>query len=104
MVKNPQRKKKRLKKSQKVLNHQFQKDLLKKKKQKDYIQETEGKIREGGLRKNLKVDKDYKFTKTALAKLLKNEVGKKFTFQDKSFMMTEKLRKQIQLGLNMIKN
>ena len=67
-------------------------------------EETEGKIKEGGLRKNLKVDKDYKFTKTALAKLLKNEVGKKFTFQDKSFMMTEKLRKQIQLGLNMIKN
>lgn len=65
--------------------------------------ETEGKIKEGGLRKALKVDKDYKFTKTALSPLLKHDIGDKFKFQNKQFIMTDKLKKQIRLALNMMK-
>jgi len=45
--------------------------------------ETEGKIKEGGLRKSLKIDDDnYKLSKPILNKLLKNEIGKTFTFRD----------------------
>ena len=62
---------------------------------------TKGKIKEGGLRKALKVDKSYKFRKPALNKLLKHQVGDKFEFEGNSFRMTEKLRKQVQLALNM---
>ena len=64
---------------------------------------TDGKIKEGGLRRALKVDKDYKFKKGVLQKLLKHEEGKKFDFEGHSFTMTEKLRKQIQLAVNMLK-
>lgn len=65
--------------------------------------ETEGKIKEGGLRRSLKVDKDYKFTKSALQPLLKHDVGDKFKFQDKSITMTDKIKKQIRLAINMMK-
>ena len=75
-----------------------------KKEESEGLYEETQNIKEGGLRKSLKVDKDYKFTKSVVAKLLKNEVGKKFEFQNKSFMMNEKLRKQLQLALNMLKN
>tara|TARA_Y100000114_G_C11745696_1_gene321429 strand:+ start:133 stop:603 length:471 start_codon:yes stop_codon:yes gene_type:complete len=61
-------------------------------------------VKEGGLRAALKVGKDYKFTIGALTPLLKIDVGKKFTFQGKEFTMTEKLKKQIQLALNMLRN
>ena len=64
--------------------------------------ETEGKIKEGGLRKSLKVDKDYKFAKSDLTPLLKHEVSKKFMFQGKSFIMTDKLKRQIRLAVNML--
>ena len=64
--------------------------------------ETENKIKEGGLRKSLKVDKDYKFTKSDLTPLLKHEEGKKFMFQGKSFTMTDKLKRQIRLAVNMM--
>ena len=67
------------------------------------FEEVEGKIKEGGLRKALKVDKDYKFKKPVLNKLLKHEEGHTFEFEGNSFKMTEKLRKQIQLALNMMK-
>ena len=65
--------------------------------------ETENKIKEGGLRKALRVDKDYKFSKSDLSPLLKHEEGKSFMFQGKRFKMTEKLKKQITLALNMMK-
>ena len=64
---------------------------------------TDGKIKEGGLRRALKVDKDYKFKKGVLQKLLKHEEGKKFDFEGHTITMTEKLRKQIQLAINMLK-
>tara|TARA_R110002012_G_scaffold307854_2_gene513624 strand:+ start:154 stop:471 length:318 start_codon:yes stop_codon:yes gene_type:complete len=65
--------------------------------------ETEGKIKEGGLRTALRVDKDYKFSKSALAPLLKHDVGDKFKFQNKNFTMTDRLKKQIRLAMNMLK-
>ncbi len=65
--------------------------------------ETAGKIKDGGLRKALKVDKDYKFSKSDLAPLLKNDVGDKFRFQNKNFTMTERMKKMIRLALNMMK-
>jgi len=66
--------------------------------------ETENKIKEGGLRKSLKIDDDnYKLSKPILNKLLKNETGKEFNFRDKKIKMTEKLRKQLQLALNFLK-
>lgn len=60
-------------------------------------------VKEGGLRKSLKVGKDYKFTRPDLNKLKKHEVGSTFEFQDKKHKMTEKMSKQIQLALNMMK-
>lgn len=58
-------------------------------------------IKDGGLRKALKVDKDYKFSKSDLAPLLKNDVGDKFRFQNKNFTMTERMKKMIRLAINM---
>jgi hypothetical protein len=67
------------------------------------FEETKGTIKEGGLRKALKVGADYKFTRPKLMKLLKVEEGKSFEFEGKTHKMTEKLRKQIQLAVNMMK-
>ena len=60
-------------------------------------------IKKGGLRNSLKVDKDYKFTKSKLRPLLKHEDGKPFDFEGKKIKMTEKIRKQVQLAINLIK-
>lgn len=74
-----------------------------KEKEEPLFDEVKGKIKSDGLRKALKVDKEYKFKKPALNKLLKHEEGAKFTFEGNEFKMTEKLRKQVQLALNMMK-
>ena len=74
-----------------------------KKEEEGVFTETENKIKEGGLRKALKVDKDYKFSRSDLAPLLKHEEGKSFMFQSKRFKMTDKLKKQITLAINMMK-
>ena len=63
---------------------------------------TEGAIKQGSLRKELKVEKDYKFTKSDLAPLIKHESGKSFNFQGKKFKMTDNLKKKITLALNML--
>ena len=60
-------------------------------------------IKKGGLRNSLKVDKDYKFTKSKLRPLLKHEEGKTFDFEGKTIKMTEKIRKQVQLSLSRLK-
>ena len=73
-----------------------------KKEEEGVFSETEGNIKQGGLRTALKVDKDYKFTKSDLATLLKHESGKSFMFQGKRFKMTDKLKRQLTLALNMI--
>jgi hypothetical protein len=64
---------------------------------------TEGKIKEGGLRKSLKVGDDYKFTIPVLNKLKKHEVGKTFEFEGGKHKMTERMSKQVQLAINMLK-
>ena len=61
------------------------------------------KIKEGGLRASLKVDKDYKFTKSKLTPLVKKEVGSTFKFEGRNIKMTEKIKKQIRLAINMMK-
>ncbi len=67
-------------------------------------EKTEDTIKEGGLRKSLKLPKDEKFTVNELSPLLKKEVGEKFKFKGNTFTMTERMKKQIQLAINMIKN
>lgn len=74
-----------------------------KRKHKRLFDEVKNNIRRGGLRKSLKVSKDFKFTKSKIASLLKHKVGKTFQFQKKHFTMTKKLKKQLQLALNMMK-
>jgi len=64
---------------------------------------VDGKIKEGGLHRSLKVDKDYTFKRSQLLRLLKMEVGESFKFEGKSIKMTERLKKQLQLGVNMMK-
>jgi len=61
------------------------------------------KIKEGGLRSSLKVDKDYKFSKSKLAPLVKKEVGTTFKFEGRNIKMTEKIKKQVRLAINMMK-
>ncbi len=67
------------------------------------FEETENKIKEGGLRTALRVDKDYKFSKADLSPLLKHDVGDKFKFQNKNFTMTDRMKKMIRLAINMMK-
>ena len=73
-----------------------------KKEEEGVFTETANKVKEGGLRTALRVDKDYKFSKSDLAPLIKHESGKSFMFQGKKFKMTDKLRKQITLALNLL--
>ena len=61
-------------------------------------------VKDGGLRRSLKVGASHKFTVSQLQPLLKLDIGKKFTFMGKEFVMDEKLKKQIQLAVNMMKN
>ena len=74
-----------------------------KKEEEGVFTEIENKINDGSLRKALKVDKDYKFSKSELAPLLKHESGKSFNFQGKKFKMTDSLKKKITLAINMLK-
>lgn len=72
-------------------------------KSKGVFTETEGEIKEGGLRKMLKVKDDYKFKLPELKKLDKIETGKQFSFDDKVFKMTKLMKKRITLAINMLK-
>jgi len=62
-----------------------------------------GKIKEGGLRRSLKVDKDFKFSKSNLSPLLKHADGDKFKFENKQITMTDRIKKQVQLAINFLK-
>tara|TARA_R100000655_G_scaffold92313_1_gene133381 strand:+ start:896 stop:1324 length:429 start_codon:yes stop_codon:yes gene_type:complete len=68
------------------------------------LYEETAKIKQGGLRSSLKVPTTYKFTVRALTPLLKVDIGKKFSFLEKEFTMTERMKKQIQLAITMLKN
>jgi len=65
-------------------------------------QETKGIVREGGLRIALKVPESHKLTLAQLRPLLRVKDGGRFPFMGKELTMTDKLRKQIQLGINMM--
>ena len=70
---------------------------------KGVFQETQGIVKEGGLRIALKVPERQKLTLAQLRPLLRVKDGGRFQFMGKEFTMTDKLRKQIQLGINMMK-
>ena len=59
-------------------------------------------FKEGTLRKQLKMKKDEKFTKAELRKLKKVEVGKKFKFHQRGFVMSKLLKQRISLGLTLM--
>lgn len=61
------------------------------------------KFSKGGLHKSLKTPDDYKFKKSELRKLNKVEIGDMFDFQKKKMKMTSRIKKQITLGLNLMK-
>jgi len=60
-------------------------------------------FKKGGLKKSLKVGDDYTFKRSELNKLKKVENGESFMFHKKKMKMTPKLKKQIVLGLNLMK-
>ena len=57
----------------------------------------------GALHRQLKVPDDYKFTKSELERLEKINNGKQFDYKGRSFKMTDKLKKRITFGLNLMK-
>ena len=59
-------------------------------------------FKEGTLRKQLKMKKDEKFTKAEIRKLKKVEVGKKFKFHQRGFVMSKLLKQRISLGLTLM--
>ncbi len=61
------------------------------------------KFNQGGLHKSLKAPEGYKFKKSELRKLNKVEVGDMFTFQGQEMKMTSRIKKQLTLGLNLMK-
>lgn len=65
--------------------------------------EIDGKIKKGGLKRQLRVKQDYRFTKTDINKLARIAEGKSFEFQGKQFTMTKLLKKRVLLAKNMMK-
>ena len=60
------------------------------------------KFKEGGLRNQLKVKKDYKFTITKLRQLSRIPEGQSFTFEGKSFKMTKLMKQRINFGITLM--
>jgi hypothetical protein len=60
-------------------------------------------FKKGGLHRSLKVPDDYTFKRGELNKLKKVEVGDDFKFKGKTIKMTGRVKKQITLGLNLMK-
>ena len=60
------------------------------------------KFKEGGLRNQLKVPKDYKFKKTDLNRLDKVKTGEKFNFLGKEFKKTPLMAKRISFALTLM--
>jgi hypothetical protein len=61
------------------------------------------KFRRGGLHRSLKVPMEYTFKTAELRKLNKVETGKDFSFQGKKIKMTPLIKKQLTLGINLMK-
>ena len=66
------------------------------------FEETEGKIKEGGLRKFLSLKKDEKVTLPELRRMVKVEPGGSIAFRGKKLVQTDKSLKQARLALNMM--
>jgi hypothetical protein len=62
------------------------------------------KFKEGGLRQQLKVPKDYKFKKSDLNKLNKIKTGEEFEFLGKQFKKTPLMAKRITFALTLMKS
>jgi len=60
-------------------------------------------IKEGALRQQLKVPKDYKFKRSELLKLGKIPTGESFDFLGKKFKMSKLLKDRVVLGANLMK-
>lgn len=60
------------------------------------------KFKEGGLRNQLKVPKDYKFKITELRRLAKINTGEKFSFLGKDFKMTKLMKQRINFGITLM--
>ena len=61
------------------------------------------KFRRGGLHRSLKVPMEYSFKRAELEKLNKIDTGKDFSFQGKKIKMTPLVKKQLTLGINLMK-
>lgn len=60
------------------------------------------KFKEGGLRQQLKVPKDYKFKISELKKLQKVKTGEKFDFLGKEFKKTPLMAKRINFAITLM--
>jgi hypothetical protein len=68
--------------------------------------ELDGKkvtFNKGGLHKSLKVEPDYTFKRGELNRANKVSVGDNFKFKGSDIKMTGKIKKQLTLGLNLMK-
>ena len=84
----------------------FESDKGNKKGNKKETVELDGKkvtFNKGGLHKSLKVGEDYTFKRGELNKLKKVEVGDSFKFKGNDIKMSSKIKKQLTLGLNLMK-
>jgi len=59
----------------------------------ELVNETKDKMRRADLYRALKVPKEHRFSKAALHRLLKHDVGSKFVFEGNSIVMTAKLQR-----------
>ncbi len=59
-------------------------------------------FKKGGLHRSLKVPSSYTFKKSELRALKRYKVGDSFVFHDKTIKMTEKIKRQIDLGLTLM--
>ena len=59
-------------------------------------------IRKGGLHQSLRVPDSYKFSTKVLNSLKQVAVGDKFKFKNKTIKMTERIKKQIVLAINLM--
>ena len=59
-------------------------------------------FKKGTLRKQLKMKKGEKFTKSGLRKLSKIEDGIKFKFMNRDFKMTKLMKQRINLGITLM--
>ena len=60
-------------------------------------------VKEGALRRALKLKKEETFFLPDLRKINKTEIGKSFKFKGNTFKMTPLMKKRVTLAINMIK-